>query len=484
MPLEPNSVTKAENELAGLRVIVADDDPASRRLVQHQLQKRGLDVYVAANGTEAWDLLQSGDAPTIAILDWVMPGPDGIELCRRIRSLKRKNYIYAILLTGKDDRQSLIEGLQAGADDYVCKPLDPFELEARVNVARRIIAFQNSLVVVQKRLVSSEEHYRNLMEASSALICIHDMDGNIRLINPAAAQSLGYTPEQVVGKNIRNFLDPAAQQGFDGFLEELREKPATSGRMAVRDSHGRRRIWVFTNRVMREEDKSPYVIGHAQDVTELIEAQNALQKSQKAALELEKRLSRNDPLTSLANRRSFYEIAEKERKRAARYERPLSVAYIDLDNFKQVNDTSGHQVGDQVLVRVAEILSKNIRAECLPARLGGDEFALLLPEADYSAANILMRKVHRLLTEAMEAENWPVTFSIGLATYNLVPDSTDHMLQAADKLMYKVKNEGKGYIAASIIEVDSGSDRLKPHRQKQQASATLGAHPNRQRNSH
>lgn len=477
MLLQSNPVIKAENQLAGLRAIVADDDPTSRKLVQYHLQKRGLDVHVASNGTEAWELLQSGDAPTIAILDWVMPGLDGVELCRRIRSLKRKHYIYAILLTGRDDRQSLIEGLQAGADDYICKPVDPFELEARVNTARRIIASQNSLVTTQERLAASEEHYRNLVEASTALICIHDLEGKIHLINPAAAQALGYTLEQVVGKNIRAFLDPVAQSGFDGFLKEIREKSGTSGRMAVRDSQGRRHIWLFTNRVVQEEGAAPYVMGHAQDVTELIEAQNALQKSQKAALELEKRLSRNDALTGLANRRSFYETAEKERKRAARYQRPLSVAYIDLDNFKQVNDTSGHQVGDQVLVRVAQVLSNNIRSECLPARLGGDEFALLMPEADYSAANIVARKMHSLLTEAMQVEHWPVTLSIGVATYNRAPGSTDQMLQAADELMYKVKNEGKGFIAASIIEVDADSaDNTLLFNRKRQATAGLGPH--------
>src|SRR5258708_3015945 len=192
MQLRPNSVHNAENQLAGLRAIVADDDPASRKLVQYQLQKRGLDVYVAANGIEAWDLLQSGDAPTIALLDWVMPGPDGVELCRRIRSLKRKHYIYAMLLTGKDDHQSLIEGLQAGADDYVCKPLDPFELEARANVAQRIIAFQNSLVIAQERLALAEGGGRS---ASFDW----DIQKNINRWSPGMEKLYGSGPDNLPG---------------------------------------------------------------------------------------------------------------------------------------------------------------------------------------------------------------------------------------------------------------------------------------------
>jgi len=125
-----------------LRVIVAEDDAASRHLLQHFLKQWGFDSDVASNGNQAWDMLQSKDVPTIAIFDWVMPGLEGVELCRKVRRLTRQHYTYVLLLTSKTGKQDVIEGLGAGADDYVSKPFNPKELQARLLVAQRIIGFQ------------------------------------------------------------------------------------------------------------------------------------------------------------------------------------------------------------------------------------------------------------------------------------------------------------------------------------------------------
>ncbi|PYX91204.1 MAG: hypothetical protein DMG67_10825 [Acidobacteria bacterium] len=216
--------------------------------------------------------------------------------------------------------------------------------------------------------------------------------------------------------------------------------------MLVVDSAGEKHVWAYTNRLIEDEGAGAYILGHAQDVTEQIEMQKALRESRDALLEAEKKLARSDVLTDLANRRAFYERAEQERKRAGRYGRPLSLAYIDLDNFKQVNDTRGHDAGDQVLSSVATVLKNNLRAEDLAARLGGDEFALLLPEAGDAAAAFVIHKLHRLLTAAMQERNFPVTFSMGLVTYDEVPQNIEEMVQKADDLMYEVKRQGKNAI--------------------------------------
>jgi len=300
-------------------------------------------------------------------------------------------------------------------------------------------------------LAASEERYRNLVESSSALICTHDMEGRILSINSAAACALGSTAEECVGRNIRDMLAPAAKSNFDLYLNAIVQDGSSRGNMPIIDDLGQQRVWLYSNRLMREEGKAPYVLGHAQDITEQLEAQRALRQAQESALEMEKTLSRSDPLTGLANRRAFYETTEAERKRAGRYGRPLSLAYIDLDNFKQVNDQSGHDTGDRVLIRVADIMRKNIRAEAVAARLGGDEFALLLPEAGHAAASVVIQKMHRSLTAAMEENNWPVTFSVGMVTYDKPPESANEMVQAADELMYTVKHEGKNRIATSVI---------------------------------
>jgi diguanylate cyclase (GGDEF)-like protein/PAS domain S-box-containing protein len=300
-------------------------------------------------------------------------------------------------------------------------------------------------------LAVSEERYRNLVESSTALICTHDLEGKILSINPAAVRALGYTVEHCVGRDIRELLVPVARPNFALYLKAIVQHGTATGHMPLIDKQERERVWLYTNRLMQEEGKAPYVLGHAQDITEQLESQKKLRLAQASALEMEKRLSRSDALTGLANRRAFYESAEIERKRAARYSRPLSLAYIDLDNFKQVNDQSGHETGDQVLVTVANVLRKNIRAESVVARLGGDEFALLLPEADHIAASFVIAKLHGLLNKAMQEEDWPITFSVGMVTYEKPPESTEQMVHAADALMYSVKHEGKNRVASSVI---------------------------------
>lgn len=162
------------------------------------------------------------------------------------------------------------------------------------------------------------------------------------------------------------------------------------------------------------------------------------------ALENEKSLSRSDYLTGLANRRAFEELFEMECKRSRRYNRPITLAYMDLDNFKRVNDGKGHQTGDEVLVAVATTLRSCLRATDCVARIGGDEFAMLLPETDEDAARIIMKKLYAVLQTLLTRTNWPIGFSFGVVTFPSPLDSLEAMLERADKLMYEAKQGGKG----------------------------------------
>jgi two-component system, cell cycle response regulator len=142
-----------------LRVLIAEDEPVSRRLLQGTLTRWGYDVLVARDGQEAWDLFCSDeDPPRLAILDWMMPNMDGPEVCQRIRKEGREEYTYIVLLTAKNRKENLIEGLDAGADDYITKPFDSDELEVRVRAARRIIDLQSKLLNAQKALRKQATH--------------------------------------------------------------------------------------------------------------------------------------------------------------------------------------------------------------------------------------------------------------------------------------------------------------------------------------
>jgi diguanylate cyclase (GGDEF)-like protein len=163
----------------------------------------------------------------------------------------------------------------------------------------------------------------------------------------------------------------------------------------------------------------------------------------RASLTHEREMARTDYLTGAFNGRSFGETAAAEIARARRHARPFSVAYIDVDDFKAVNDRQGHSAGDRLLKAVADALRRNVRGVDTVARIGGDEFAVLMPETDARAAQVVMRRVRRRLLEETRRAGWPVTASVGVVTFAVAPDSVDDVLRAADEAMYSAKRGGK-----------------------------------------
>ncbi len=181
------------------------------------------------------------------------------------------------------------------------------------------------------------------------------------------------------------------------------------------------------------------------------------------ALKRESELARKDVLTKLANRRAFFEAANIELGRAKRYGYPLTVVMIDLDNFKLVNDEQGHEVGDVLLSYVANILSSNIRSSDCAGRFGGDEFVVLLPETGEDSADAIAKKLQNELLAGMQLHQWPVTFSIGVATFDVPPIDVGVMLKYADRLMYEVKQAGKNHVKCATIRENSISPNKETH---------------------
>ncbi len=163
----------------------------------------------------------------------------------------------------------------------------------------------------------------------------------------------------------------------------------------------------------------------------------------RGALERERVLSRADPLTGVANARAFHEGAREELARAHRHRRPLTILFVDLDDFKQVNDRFGHATGDAVLCSVAGTLARSVRDTDRVGRLGGDEFVVLLPETDCEAAAAAIDHLQRQLRSEMERNGWAVTFSLGARSYTEPPHSAEELIGAADVLMYTSKQKGK-----------------------------------------
>jgi diguanylate cyclase (GGDEF)-like protein len=161
--------------------------------------------------------------------------------------------------------------------------------------------------------------------------------------------------------------------------------------------------------------------------------------------------SRKDALTGLVNKGGFYQVVSSEIEVCRRYKRTLSIAYIDCDNFKSVNDKFGHHVGDELLRVISKTMQRKLRASDLPGRLGGDEFAVMLPETNAEACRMVVEMLQQRLLQEMKENNWPVTFSIGIATFLRMPPSIEDMIRQADKLMYAVKNTSKGAIKQEVF---------------------------------
>lgn len=166
----------------------------------------------------------------------------------------------------------------------------------------------------------------------------------------------------------------------------------------------------------------------------------------RTAHEVAHHLARTDALTGLLNARHFTELADTELARARRYGFPFSLAYVDLDNFKSMNDRFGHAAGDDVLAVVGRQLTESLRRTDIVARLGGDEFAILLPQTDADAARVAVTNLHETLTAEMARRGWPVTLSIGVMNFTAAPASVADVIASGDQLMYGVKAAGKGAV--------------------------------------
>ena len=177
-------------------------------------------------------------------------------------------------------------------------------------------------------------------------------------------------------------------------------------------------------------------------------------------LESQKELAGTDPLTSVANRRAFYDLANLELNKSLRYQTAISFLYLDIDDFKKINDNFGHPIGDQLLRSVANTIENNIRAIDLIVRFGGDEFGILLAGAGAESAAQVAGKLKKKLLELVRDNGWPVTFSIGVATFMSPPGSIDEMIDAADAQMYLAKQSGKNRTRYKVIAEESKSYSL------------------------
>jgi len=235
-----------------MNILVADDDQISLRLLEATLIKWGYDVITCRDGEEAWSELQKDDAPALVILDWMMPGLDGLDLCRRIRRLQSECYCYVILLTAKTEKEDLIEGLEAGADDYLTKPFNRQELQVRLRAGRRILELQHALIVARDQMKELASHdtltglwnrgeifrlldkelERSLREKYSVTVVMADLD-HFKRINDTYGHLAGDSVLRHIADRLRISLRQYDTIGRYGGEEFLIVVPDCDGEQAV-----------------------------------------------------------------------------------------------------------------------------------------------------------------------------------------------------------------------------------------------------------
>lgn len=287
-----------------------------------------------------------------------------------------------------------------------------------------------ALKQAELQLGERERRYRHLVESAQGLISTHDPDGMVLSMNPAALKSLGYAAEELIGRGYTDLLTERGRELFPGYLKRINDTGTDSGLMFVVAKNGQERTWRYHNVTVTDADQPAYILGHAQDVTELREAQEHLQT-----------LSLTDELTGLHNRRGFFTMASRMLRAVSKPGQEFTVLYADVDGLKVVNDTYGHDAGSALLVGAADVLKNTFRAADVVARIGGDEFVAIAAISRAGSSVITDRLTTHLGNfNARSGLSYTLSLSVGMAHFDPTGStSVEEAVRVADHAMYEEK---------------------------------------------
>lgn len=447
------------------RILVVDDLAANTKLLEVRLTAEYFEVIVASNGVDALQICRNGRCD-IVLLDAMMPGIDGFEVCRRLKADKLTAHLPVIIITALDEVRDRVRGLEAGADDFLTKPVDEMALMARVRSLTRLKTFMDDLRA--RTQASNKIGTLELLQLSADR---EALGGHIMVVDDRAGSServvmaLAGQHKIDVETGIAEAQKKLAEQDYDlviialsvRLFDPLRlcsqiraaEKTRQTPILLIADNEDRARVlrgleMGVNDYLMRPLDRNEL---RARVRTQLRRKYytDSLRESMQATIEM----AVIDPLTGLNNRRYMESQLASVLQKAQARRRPVSLMILDIDHFKRVNDTYGHGAGDDVLKGFAQRVRQVIRAPDLMCRLGGEEFVILMPDTDIDYASIIAERVRASVEDlpfpVKSGRQLSITVSIGLAD-NSTGAAPDELLKHADIALYRSKSNGRNQV--------------------------------------
>lgn len=461
------------------RVLVVDDILPNVKLLEAKLSCEYYEVITATSGQEALDRVER-DNPDIVLLDVMMPGMDGFEVCARIKADPKKAHIPVVMVTALTDAQDKVRGLQAGADDFLSKPINDTALMARVrSLARLKMALDEWRIrenTANQFGVTSETS--NLMSEpvqGAKILVIEDKEFDRNKIVETLSADLNIV---ITAETGVKGVELAMAQDFDILMVSLNLKQEDGLRLCshLRSNERTRSLPIVM--MAEEEDMSRVAHGleigahdyilRPLDKNELLARvrtqirRKRFQERLRSTYEISLSMALTDSLTGLYNRRYLEVHLEKMLQSNQESKKTMGVLVVDIDHFKAVNDTYGHNVGDEVLKVFAQRLTKNLRSFDLVARMGGEEFVVVMPDVSPERAHHIAERLRRSIADepfpcSVEGGSLRITTSIGGAIIGHGSHSITSVLERADKALYAAKHDGRN---CTYFE---GTGKLNPH---------------------
>ncbi len=431
--------------LKTISVLYVEDENDVREFTSKLLSSLLQNVYVAENGLEGLKIFEEHkDNIDLIVSDINMPKMDGLSMCEAIKKINPE--IPLVITSAHNDTNFLKRSIEIGVTTYAMKPIDLYQLIESIVKAMEPIILKRKLIEMNLSLESKIEQeiskIKSILDAQDNIIIVTNKE-EITNVNKKFLDFFGVDNfDEFIStkKNIFDFFEEEfgfitkeqinKQESWIKYIKELHEIDRI---VKIKGASEEEKI--FAINVDYYDNKDDYYVFSLTDITKLKEKSNLLEYQ-----------ASHDKLTGLFNRNRFDEIYAKEIKRARRYENDLSIIIFDVDDFKIVNDTYGHQVGDEVLKEMAQIILNNVREQDINVRWGGEEFLILLPQTNLEGAVLAANKIRIAINEhSFTDKSLTITGSFGVAQL-LNEDSEKDFISRADKLLYEAKKTGKNKV--------------------------------------